>query len=42
MDLTRNSGLKLLTLNCDIGLELAWMGYVFCISANLGKHLIKV
>ena len=31
---TQNSGLKLVTLNCDLVLELPWLSYGFCTSSH--------
>lgn len=48
MDQTRTPRLKHLTFNCDIGVESAWFGYMFCTSAkaknwqSLMKNPLKV
>ena len=39
---TRNSRLKPVTLNCDLGFVSAWLNYEFCTLSHWGKHITKV
>ena len=39
---TWNSMYNPITLNCDLGLEIAWLSYVFCTHSHWAEHLIKV